>query len=238
MGAVWSSQTLSSRLPGLVRPFEARRIENSAYALGVGSQVVVTGGDATERQDLSPGQCFEIPTGQFAYILTEEVLEIPHDALGLLSMKFGHKMRGLINVSGFHVDPGYRGKLLFAVYNAGPQSIILAQGEPAFLLWYLELDHPSDRPYLVDGDGRTEITSQDMMKIQGKVATPQALASQVDDLERRVVAVENLRSGDMRTVRNAVIALVLVALLTFAWNQGAELVDRIDQDGAPSTTLP
>jgi len=67
-----------------------------------------------------PGEQFVIPPGQFAYLLTEEVVRIPSSAMGFISLKFGVKGPGLINVSGFHVDPGYWGRLVFSVYNAGP----------------------------------------------------------------------------------------------------------------------
>jgi dCTP deaminase len=51
----------------------------------------------------------------------------------------------LINVSGFHVDPGFRGRLIFSVYNAGPVPVHLRQGQPMFLLWLASLDSPTKR---------------------------------------------------------------------------------------------
>ena len=51
--------------------------------------------------------------------MTKESIEVPLDALGLISIRSKYKLKGLINVSGFHVDPGFRGSLVFAVYNAG-----------------------------------------------------------------------------------------------------------------------
>lgn len=239
LDGIWSTQTLRERLPDLIDSFAPDRIENCAYALGVGSQVVVTGGETTVRQDLAARQCVDVPPGQFAYVLTEESVTIPPDALGLLSMKFGEKIRGLINVSGFHVDPGYRGQLLFAVYNAGPQNIVLAQGDPTFLLWYASLDRPADDLYKVSGPGRTEITADDLMKIQGEVASPQALALRLADLEARFERREEFWSDVWKTVRNTAIGLVIAALLALL---GAELVDRAFDDGSPSqdptTTQP
>ena len=41
---------------------------------------------------------------------------------------------------GFHVDPGYEGRLVFAVFNAGSVPIVVKQEEPTFLLWYVSLD--------------------------------------------------------------------------------------------------
>jgi dCTP deaminase len=52
---------------------------------------------------------------------------------------------GLINVSGFHVDPGFYGKLIYAVYNAGPSEIHLSRGTEMFLIWFADLDKLAPR---------------------------------------------------------------------------------------------
>jgi hypothetical protein len=49
------------------------------------------------------------------------------------------KLQGLINISGFHVDPGYRGNLIFAVKNVGPHDIVLKYEEPAFMIMWAVL---------------------------------------------------------------------------------------------------
>jgi dUTPase len=74
---------------------------------------------------LGEGEAFTIPPGQFAFLLTEEVVSVPADALAFISVRARTKFRGLVNVSGFHVDPGYRGQLTFSVFNAGPAPIHL-----------------------------------------------------------------------------------------------------------------
>lgn len=55
-------------------------------------------------------------------------------------MKSGLKNSGLVNVSGFHVDPGYKGKLLFAIFNAGPQTVTVRCDQDAFLIWFARLE--------------------------------------------------------------------------------------------------
>ena len=42
----------------------------------------------------------------------------------------------LINVSGFHVDPNYKGKLIFSAFNAGPRDIILRKLDPVFMIFF------------------------------------------------------------------------------------------------------
>lgn len=65
--------------------------------------------------------------------------------MGFISIKATYKLRGLVNVSGFHVDPGRSGRLIFTVFNAGPATIHLERGLPVFLLWIADLDDSSEK---------------------------------------------------------------------------------------------
>jgi len=84
-----------------------------------------------------------IDEGRCTGYRAHEKITIPKDAMGFISFKARYKMKGLVNVSGFHVDPGFRGPLIFAVFNAGPAPVHLQQGWPLFLLWLADLDAPS-----------------------------------------------------------------------------------------------
>lgn len=70
---------------------------------------------------------------------------MPPKAMGFISMKATYKLKGLVNVSGFHVDPGWSGPLIFAVFNAGPAAVHLERGLALFLLWVADLDESSDK---------------------------------------------------------------------------------------------
>jgi hypothetical protein len=103
---------------------------STANILNVQLSNALEGGQISDKDDLSFGRLLTIYAGQFAYLLTEEVVKIPSSAMGLISLKFGVKGPGLINVSGFHVDPGYWGRLVFSVYNAGPSEARLQRHAP------------------------------------------------------------------------------------------------------------
>ncbi|MDE0212316.1 MAG: hypothetical protein OXJ64_20845, partial [Boseongicola sp.] len=145
-GLFWSGETLSERLKTLIDPFSPERIDCAAYTLSIGPEVYVSPNDqATDPntvtiRKLSNRDGFTIPPGQFAFLLTEEVVSVPADALAFISIRAKTKFRGLVNVSGFHVDPGYRGQLTFSVFNAGPVPVHLKRGQPIFLIWYASLD--------------------------------------------------------------------------------------------------
>src|SRR6266446_4138485 len=145
----WSGETLSERLKELIQPFVPGRIDCAAYTLAIGQEIYVSPSDQTADpttvtvRKLTEGEAFTIPSGQFAFLLTEEIVSVPADALAFIAIRTRIKFRGLVNVSGFHADPGYRGQLTFAVFNAGPVPVHLKRGQPIFLIWYASLDRES-----------------------------------------------------------------------------------------------
>jgi dCTP deaminase len=147
--AFWSSQTLEERLSQLVEKPNKDLVDCNAVTLRVGREIYITPGleqpapTSHTKQLLGKDAPFAIPPGQFAFILTEEVVTVPPDAMGFISIKATYKLNGLVNVSDFHVDPGWSGPLIFAVFNAGPAPVHLQQGLPLFLLWIADLDAAS-----------------------------------------------------------------------------------------------
>lgn len=217
MAGFWTTETMKVRLPHLIGPYREERVKNCSYELSLGDQVFVTGEDKAKRR-IETGTQITIPPGQFANLLTEETVRVPNDALGLISMKFTLKQPGLVNVSGFHVDPGYVGKLLFSVYNAGPQSVPITSGTATFLLWYCSLDQATADGY--DKPPRTDITDLDVKHLGGDVSSPQELARRVEKLE-----------GWFKVGAWAVATIVAAAITLFV---GRALDDG--GTGTPSTT--
>ena len=148
-GMFWSSDTLLEQLEPLIDPFDPKRVDCAAYTLSVGPEVYVSPNEKAADPttvtvcQLTESEGFTIPPGQFAFLITEEIVTVPGDALAFISIRAKIKFRGLVNVSGFHVDPGYRGQLTFSVFNAGPVPIHLKRGQPIFLIWYASLDKES-----------------------------------------------------------------------------------------------
>jgi dCTP deaminase len=185
--AFWSGETLELRIPAddLIVPYNPDRIKCSAYEMGVGGEAFVTS-KPTDGPRLSAGKQIEIPPGQFGLLITEEVVTIPSDAIGFISIRAGIKFLGLVNVSGFHVDPGFKGQLKFAVYNAGSQTIRLDQGQPIFMIWFCDLDDPTEKLYDNRTPAQNVITADDVAKLHGEVASPAELKKQIDELKREL----------------------------------------------------
>lgn len=183
----WSSQTLESRLPNLIKPFYKEQVESASYQLCLGEEVYISTLPDTpwkDRQVISLKDAgTNIPPGQFAFLITAETVEVPHNAIAFISIKFKVKKDGLINVSGFHVDPGYKGKLIFAVYNAGPRHFPVKKGDRFFSIWYADLDRDDDKPYR--GPGFNSIPS-DFINASDLVSSLPYLAKRLDEMEKKV----------------------------------------------------
>ncbi|MDZ4849714.1 MAG: hypothetical protein SGI77_10495 [Pirellulaceae bacterium] len=187
--AFWRSETMRTRLPeeSLVEPYHEEHVTQCAYELCMGSQAFITSTEDKQKIVLEDGDSLVIPRGQFALLLTKEVVRVPLDSTAFISMKFGVKRRGLINVSGFHVDPGFGGKLKFSVYNAGSNPITVTNGDRLFLIWYAKLDAPTEDSYGNAGPDQNVISSDDQNVMHGDIASPAELKSQLDLLTHKDV---------------------------------------------------
>lgn len=103
-----------------------------AFDLRLGNQYYLSG-DKTPKK-LAEGEQIIIEPGQFALLTTYEIFHMPVDMVAFISMRFSFKAEGLINVSGFQVDPGYQGIFIFAVYNAGPLQVPLRFKDTIFTI--------------------------------------------------------------------------------------------------------
>jgi dCTP deaminase len=222
----WSGETLNERLAPLIQPFAPERVDCAAYTLSVGPEVYVSPNDQTADpttitvRKLSQGDAFTIPPGQFAFLLTEEIIAVPADALAFISIRAKIKFRGLVNVSGFHVDPGYRGQLTFAVFNAGPVAIHLKRGQPIFLIWYASLDREST--FKKDGLIHMGIDTELITGIAGELQSFAGLSKKMKDVDKglgdRIHAIEKEQTY-YRVI--GAVALALVVALTVNWLKDA-----------------
>lgn len=173
-----------------INPFDPERVDGAAYTMRIGDEAFVSPESRDTRepgllQRLNQGAPIVIPPGQFAYLTTREFVSLPHDFLGFINMKSGLKNSGLVNVSGFHVDPGYKGKLLFAVFNAGPQAVTVRCDQPTFLIWFARLDGATEK-YARKKSGFRAIDTELMGLLPSETASVNSLNRRMDQLDRRL----------------------------------------------------
>ncbi|WP_264535806.1 dCTP deaminase domain-containing protein [Flavobacterium sp. N1736] len=173
----------------VIVPYKEANIKNAAYELSLGNQVFQTDSKPRTVKTLSKDEKIYISPGQFALLLTEETVKVPQDKIAFISIKAGIKFKGLVNVSGFHVDPGFEGKLLFSVYNAGPAVIILSSGEKYFPIWFADISKTDD--YKGKHEHQEKIPNEPVEALsQNELASPNVLSSRIDTLKDHLTKIE------------------------------------------------
>lgn len=179
----WTTQRIKRELLGASPPIVnalVGRVKNACYEMALGNEVfVASDGVKTSHKK---GEQIRLPPGQFALLITEEELRMPLNLMALISIKASRKMSGLVNVSGFHVDPGFPGRLKFSVYNAGSETIVLEVGEPLFPIWFFEFPEDNEDKYEGAHKNQKSISCADVMNLQGEVASPAQLTKQIAEL--------------------------------------------------------
>lgn len=212
----------------VVKPADPNRVVCGAYELSLGNEVFRTDSKDKRKEFLTqPKEQITINPGQFALLLTYETVDIPVNKIAFISIKAGIKLKGLVNVSGFHVDPGFNGKLVFSVYNAGSGPISLLQGEPSFLIWFADLELSKDEATSYE-KGSHDHKDQDTIPtkyidalLAGELASPNALSKRIDDnqkeLDKRIGLIEKEQTAKDYLVKTAV-GLGVVILFKFAFD--------------------
>ncbi|VVN18813.1 dCTP deaminase domain-containing protein [Pseudomonas fluorescens] len=217
----WSGDKLKKKLVDLVENAEGNTsgvdVDCAAISLTVGNEVYITPSnekDPNVKQILDDKKPqFVIPKGQFALLLTAETLYVPTTALAFISFKAKYKFKGLINVSGFHVDPGWKGQLTFSVYNAGPTDIVLERGKPFALIWYADLDSTATAENAKKYETPVKkLNSDKISDMTGEVFSPFKLKQEIDDLKKELLTLESKIIARYSTV----IFAVFTAILGFA----------------------
>jgi dCTP deaminase len=216
----WSGEKLFAN-SGVIKDFDPEQVDANAYNLRMGDRYFRTADQESKADQtkvfLEKDQPFSIPPGQFAFLLTRETVNVPADAMAFISLRTGIKFQGVINVSGFHVDPGYSGKLLYAVYNASPAPVQICEGEAIFKIWFADLDRKSER--LFRGAGQNDIPGSLISRMNRAIYSMQALADQMRDLklelEKQKPTIDTLMFI-WRGIIMAVMIAAVVGLLTFA----------------------
>jgi dCTP deaminase len=218
-GGFWTFKTLAARnqTENIIEGFSPNGDERASYNLSVGEEIYITPSspnDGKSRELLKEKESRAIPPGQFALMHSEEKVNIPKNAIAFITLRSKQtKFRGLVNVSGFHVEPGYSGKLVFSVFNAGPAPIHVARGDKWFEIFFADLDNVIDQNSIKKGyEG---IPTELVTPLSDRFHSLPGLDKKIDDAE------ENLSERIQKLERESSIlrwsqGLILGAFITLA----------------------
>lgn len=159
------------------------KFNQASLDLRLGREIYMVGSAAPQVLTKSSPYATLVP-GQFAILTTEETISIPDDVLAFISLKSTFKFQGLVNISGFHVDPTFEGKLRFGVQNVGPSDIRVKYGEPTFSIFFATLS--SNNIGTPREDSSTGIRLQDVQLLGGGSLSLATLHKEVDRLSTLV----------------------------------------------------
>jgi len=225
--------------------FDSKNIKQAAYELSLGSEAFRTDNNEKKAEVLDEkNRYIDINPGQFSLLMTDEFVNIPEDKLAFISIKAKQKLKGLINVSGFHVDPGFKGRLLFSVYNAGPSVITLETKRAYFLIWFSDLKDKLDTEHLYNAknnhhQGQSSIDPEYISALKkDEMTSPNVLLKKIKDLDtsfgnkieeknRKLINNEYL----LKLLIGLSIALILRLLfMDFSGNGYKERLDEVQKE--------
>ncbi len=229
----WSGEKLEEEAVNCITSqYDNNNIDCAAYTLHVGPEVFITpdhyevNPSQNTKRTLREKEAFNIPSGQFAFLLTEESVSISDKCIAFISMKASTKFKGLVNVSGFHVDPGFKGRLVFSVFNAGPMPIKLQRGMPLFLMWLADLDRQTKKRK--KHAPVTELDLKIIDPIHGPIFSPQAISESVRSFKSDIK--EDVHKIETKVSYLIAIATLLGVLITgVAGYQIRHLMDAVGE---------
>ena len=229
-----------------VDPWVENRVEAAGYRLSVGKEVYTNGQGDEVLQKLDEGQGFVVAPGQFAFILTGEKVRIPKGSIGFISIRASIKFLGLVNVSGFQVNPGFCGNLIFAVFNAGPKHIHLKRQDEIFSLWIADLDEKVSDDFEDKGkipNDLKEIPSSVINGIAGKALTAYQLSENLNLQEKRIEKLEaqlhrqKVILGIVFTIVFGIGVKLLIPIFSDAVQSAKDLPPQIEQTAPVSDAI-
>lgn len=166
--------------------YDKKYVRQCSYDLRLGEEVYLVGEDVPRR--LSEYEPYiSLPPGQVAILTCYEEINMPEDHMAFIALKSSYKFQGLVNISGFHVDPTYVGTLLFAVQNVGPSDLRLKFKEQTFTIFFSELKGSTGASRKQEAGtqfkGLTGIQLQHVQQLGGSSITISKLQKEIEQLK-------------------------------------------------------
>ena len=204
-----SKQEILDHLPSFIENGNIQNVKEVSYDLCVGNEVYRSEKHLPDALSQDKNPYVLIEPGQFALVKTLEIVKVPNEYVGLISIRSEYKFQGLVNVSGFHVDPTFTGHLLFAVQNVGPNDVRLRFGEPTFMIMWARLSEEyKPGEYGRKREGHENIPMRLMAQLGGGSITLTELKKEIERLNTQVKFFTGIAIGLLM----AVIGLILRAV--------------------------
>lgn len=206
MGILTAKDIVERKKELFLSDFQEENVYGANYDLRLGQEVFLST-EEVPRKLSKVNDTVAIRSGEFALLTTLEKISIPETLMGFISLRLTYAIRGLINISGFHVDPGWKGRLVFSVYNAGPNDIVLRYKERMFMIIFEELTEKTF-PYK-----KGEFTPQERLRVEW-VSGLRGVPVSIKELDMRVRS-----HGTQIKIYGGILVSLIVGLILFILSQ-------------------
>jgi deoxycytidine triphosphate deaminase len=127
---------------------QTKSVEGLKYDFTLGSRILFGGRQPIDVNELAETERSELSLkpGELVYVLTSEELDVPEDVKAELSPKRKISHDGVLVLGGFCVDPGYKGRLMLALYNLSTTPFPLQAGKKLIAAQFYKLDKDETPP--------------------------------------------------------------------------------------------
>ena len=131
----------------LIHGGRASAVEGVKYDFALGTHMLFGGKAPMDVSKLPEGERANlvIRPGELVYVMSEETVDLPNDMRADLSLKRKISHLGIMVLGGSSVDPGYKGKLIFALYNLSTRPFPLQAGNKLIAAQFYRLG-PEEQP--------------------------------------------------------------------------------------------
>ena len=200
-----------------IDPFEAKQIQPASYDLRVGAQGIST--TSKRVVNIEEKGYFELRPGDFAVVLTREVLSFNDSYTARIGLRSKYARKGIIATTGPQIDPGFNGRLKIGITNLSPHVIAMPFEDDFITIEIHKLHMPCQKPYAGDYQDDTELSPRDIEAVvEGDnigfakmLDTMQALSKNVSELTKQSDMVLKQNKSIMWLVG---IGLAIIGLMT------------------------
>ena len=134
-----------------------------------------------------------IKPGEIAYVMTKETLELPDNIYCQLSAKRKLSLEGIVILGGLIIDPNYKGKLIFGLYNLSSSDYPILPGKKLIAGVFYKVDKKTNIQPESIHDFPEELVK---IVINTKPNTINSFNCTLDDLRKEMQAIKSQFTHD------------------------------------------
>ena len=173
---------------GMITTFREGSLQPASYDLGLGDLYFA---DGSYRAFHDPtNQSLTLKFGEFILLTSLECLSLPDDVVAHAGLVSGRAQSGLVSLFSPQIDPGFQGRLVVPLFNAGRGPITLVYGEPIFTVEFVRTTRRASERWS-DTHAPLMGIPPSAMQLEGGLGALTEISDLVADLRQRLDAAES-----------------------------------------------